>query len=157
MHLTPGTRTNESGGTTRGGEVRATKLELLPVFLPAVFEHSMKKLTSAVLLLALSFSGVLHAQSQGLGTLTGTVVDATTKAPLSDVLVTVRSPQLQGEQHVKSDSTGTYLVPQLPPGAYALCFEKEGYRKSVESPISVDADRMLRVNVRLNSENTTVQ
>ena len=111
----------------------------------------MKAPTSASLLLALTFSGSLLAQSQGVGTLTGTVLDAATHAPLADVLVTVSSPKLLGEQIVKSDSTGTYLVPQLPPGTYAALFEKESYRPWLERGISVDADRTLRINATLHS------
>ena len=37
--------------------------------------------------------------------LTGNVVDAATKAPVGDVVVTATSPSLQGEQVVVTDST----------------------------------------------------
>ena len=60
--------------------------------------------------------------------LIGTVVDASTKAPIADVVVTATAPTLQGEQVVVTDATGTYRVPQLPPGVYTLRFEKETYR-----------------------------
>ncbi|MGO8970624.1 MAG: carboxypeptidase-like regulatory domain-containing protein [Myxococcaceae bacterium] len=94
----------------------------------------------------------LRAQSQGLGTLIGTAVDDTTNAPLSGVLVTATSPQLLGEQAVKSDSTGSYQIPQLPPGIYTIVFELAGYSPYVQRGIAVDADRTLRMNVELRSE-----
>ena len=87
---------------------------------------------NVLLVLALLIAGSLRAQSQGLGTLTGTAVDQSTHAPIPDVLVTVSSPQMQGEQAVKTDSTGTYLIPQLPPGIYAILFEKERYKPFVQ-------------------------
>ena len=78
-------------------------------------------------------------------TLTGNVVDAATKAPVADVVVTATSPAMQGEQVVVTDSTGLYRVPQLPPGTYTLRFEKESYRPFARAGIEVAADRTLRV------------
>ena len=49
--------------------------------------------------------GALFAQS-GAAVLTGTVVDASNKQPVSDVVVTVTSPALQGEQTVVTDTSG---------------------------------------------------
>jgi hypothetical protein len=105
----------------------------------------------SLLVLALLLAGSLRAQSQGQGTLTGTVVEDSTEAPIPGVLVTVSSPQMQGQQTVKTDSTGTYLLPQLPPGTYAILFEKNSYKPFGQRGIAIDADRMLRVNVRLRS------
>jgi len=84
--------------------------------------------------------------------LIGTVVDASTKAPIADVVVTATAPTLQGEQVVVTDATGTYRVPQLPPGIYTLRFEKESYRPYSRSAIDVAADRTLRLNVELLPE-----
>jgi carboxypeptidase family protein/TonB-dependent receptor-like protein len=84
--------------------------------------------------------------------LTGNVVDASTKAPIADVVVTATSPALQGEQVVVTDATGLYRVPQLPPGTYTLRFEKESYRPYSRTAIEVVADRTLRLNVELLPE-----
>ena len=88
----------------------------------------------------------------GTSTLTGTVSDAATKAPVPDVVVTATSPTLQGEQVVVTDATGLYRVPQLPPGIYTLRFEKESYRPYSRTTIEVVADRTLRLNVELLPE-----
>ena len=85
-------------------------------------------------------------------TLTGNVVDAATKAPVADVVVTATSPAMQGEQVVVTDSTGLYRVPQLPPGTYTLRFEKESYRPFSRTGIDVASDRTLRLNVELLPE-----
>jgi len=109
----------------------------------------MKKLACAAFVLVVLVTGAAQAQSQGLGTLTGTAVDAATHAPIPGVRVRVTSPQLQGEQAVKTDSTGTYLIPQLPPGTYAIWFEHELYKVFVQRGVALDADRTLRINVQL--------
>ena len=88
----------------------------------------------------------------GASVLTGNVVDAATKAPVSDVVVTATSPGLQGEQVVVTDSTGLYRIPQLPPGTYTLRFEKESYRPFSRTGIDVSPDRTLRLNVELLPE-----
>src|SRR5215813_5363624 len=69
--------------------------------------------------------------------LIGNVVDASTKAPVTDVVVTATSPSFQGEQVVVTDATGAYRVPQLPPGTYTLRFEKEAYRPFSRTAIEV--------------------
>ena len=84
--------------------------------------------------------------------LIGNVVDASTKAPVPDVVVTATSPSLQGEQVVVTDATGLYRVPQLPPGVYTLRFEKETFRPYSREQIDVAADRTLRLNVELLPE-----
>jgi hypothetical protein len=88
----------------------------------------------------------------GASVLTGNVVDAATKAPVGDVVVTATSPGLQGEQVVVTDATGLYRIPQLPPGTYTLRFEKESYRPFSRTGIDVSPDRTLRLNVELLPE-----
>jgi hypothetical protein len=94
---------------------------------------------------------VAHAQVSS-SVLTGNVVDASTKAPVADVVVTATSPSLQGEQVVVTDATGLYRVPQLPAGTYTLRFEKEAYRPFSRTGIDVPADRTLRLNIELLPE-----
>jgi hypothetical protein len=110
----------------------------------------------ALALLGLLVAGPVRAQGQGVGSLTGTVVDASTHAPVADVVVTATSPQLQGEQVAVTDSTGLYRIPQLPPGTYSLRFEKETYKPYSRGAIALDADRTLRLNVDLLPENVTL-
>ena len=107
-------------------------------------------------LLILLVGGSVRAQGQGVGTLTGTVVDASSKAPVADVVVTATSPQLQGEQVAVTDSTGLYRIPQLPPGTYSLRFEKETFKPYSRGAIQLDADKVLRLNVDLLPENVTL-
>jgi hypothetical protein len=108
----------------------------------------------APLLAAVLLPSVVLAQASS-SVLTGNVVDAQTRAPVADVVVTATSPNLQGEQIVVTDSTGLYRIPQLPPGTYSLRFEKETYRPFVRNGIELEADRTLRLNVELLPEAIT--
>ena len=96
---------------------------------------------------------VLGAQSalaqQGAAVLTGTITDAATKQPVADVVVTVRSPALQGEQVVVTDATGQYRIPNLPSGAYTMQLEKEAYRPYSRADVVLRADTTIRVDAAL--------
>ena len=105
-----------------------------------------------LVLLLLLLAAVARAQTGASSVLTGNVVDASTHAPVGDVVVTATSPSLQGEQVVVTDATGLYRVPQLPPGTYTLRFEKETYRPFTRAGVDVAADRTLRLNIELLPE-----
>jgi hypothetical protein len=111
----------------------------------------VRRLRAGGLLLGFLTSTAALAQAS-TSVLTGNVVDASTKTPVADVVVTATSPSLQGEQVVVTDATGLYRVPQLPPGVYNLRFEKESYRPFSRGGIDVPADRTLRLNVELLPE-----
>ena len=96
----------------------------------------------------LSAATVAHADSVILGT----VIDAETRKPAADVLVTLTSPSLQGEQVVVTDTQGQYRIPQLPPGVYTLRFDKESFRPFARPEIQLRLDRTIRVNVQLLPE-----
>lgn len=101
----------------------------------------------AALLLLIAFcSGTAAAQSS---VIIGTVLDAITKQPLADVVVSATSPNLQGEQTVVTDSRGSYRIPQLPPGVYTLQFEADAHKPYTRSDIQLRLDRTIRVNVEL--------
>ncbi|MCY1077296.1 mucoidy inhibitor MuiA family protein [Archangium lansingense] len=87
--------------------------------------------------------------SPGKSTIVGTVVDAETKRPLMDVVVTVTSPSLQGEQVVVTDARGQYRIPELPPGIYAMRFDREAFRPFSRSEIQLRLERTIRVNVEM--------
>jgi hypothetical protein len=108
-------------------------------------------LLGATAIALLQIPMTLHAQ-QSMGTLTGTVTDASTKQPAPDVVVTARSPNLQGEQMVVTDSSGLYRIPSLPPGVYTLTLEKEQYRPYKRDGIQLRADTTLRVDAILLPE-----
>lgn len=93
-----------------------------------------------------------HALAQGTGVLIGTVLDTATKRPVADVVVTVTSPALQGEQIVVTDGSGLYRIPNLPPGNYTLRLDKETYRPFQRGGITLRAEATIRVNAELLPE-----
>jgi hypothetical protein len=84
--------------------------------------------------------------------LTGVVIDASSKNPIADVVVTATSPALQGEEVVVTDSSGFYRIPSLPPGTYVLRVDKETYKPYSRGAIDLRAEATLRVNVELLPE-----
>jgi hypothetical protein len=104
-----------------------------------------------LLFIAMTLSAA-PAFAQGNSVITGTVQDASSKAPLPDVVVTATSPALQGEQLVVTDGTGQYRIPQLPPGDYTLRLEKEGYKPYARSAMALRVGSTVRVNISLLPE-----
>jgi Carboxypeptidase regulatory-like domain len=103
------------------------------------------------LLLFLPLLGANAAQAQS-STIIGTVINAQSRQPVEDVVVTATSPNLQGEQTVVTDSQGNYRIPQLPPGIYTLRFEKEQYKPYARADVQLRLNRTIRVNVELLPE-----
>jgi hypothetical protein len=88
----------------------------------------------------------------GRAVLTGRVLDATNQAPVGDVVVTLTSPALQGEQVAVSDATGAYRIPNLPAGDYEIRVEKESYRPFQRTGIALRADATIRFDAQLLPE-----
>ncbi|MCC6621488.1 MAG: TonB-dependent receptor [Deltaproteobacteria bacterium] len=92
-----------------------------------------------------------HAQV-GSGTIVGTVTDASTKGPVADVVVTVTSPALQGEEIAVTGKNGDFRITSLPPGDYTIRMDKETYRPYSRGGVRVRADVTLRVDTQLLPE-----
>ncbi|HMI83820.1 MAG TPA: TonB-dependent receptor [Polyangiaceae bacterium] len=88
----------------------------------------------------------------GAAVLTGKVLDATSQAPVSDVVVTVTSPALQGEQMAVTDDSGSYRIPNLPPGEYTLRAEKDSFRPFSRGELTLRADATIRFDAQLLPE-----
>ncbi|NMO13975.1 DUF3520 domain-containing protein [Pyxidicoccus fallax] len=88
----------------------------------------------------------------GTSVIIGTVIDAQSRQPVPEVVVTATSPNLQGEQTVVTDAQGNYRLPQLPPGIYTLRFEKEQFKPYARADIQLRLNRTIRVNVELLPE-----
>jgi len=104
-----------------------------------------------VVVAGLSYGTAAYADS----VIVGTVVSAESKKPVSDVVVTATSPNLQGEQVVVTDAQGQYRIPQLPPGIYTLRFDKESFKPFSRAEVQLRLDRTIRVNVELLPESFT--
>ncbi|WP_272459209.1 TonB-dependent receptor [Polyangium jinanense] len=88
------------------------------------------------------------------GVITGQVRNAATKAPVADVVITVTSPALQGEQIVVTDAGGNFRIPQLAPGeGYTVRADKEQYKPFSRGGIKLTSGSTIRVNLELLPEN----
>ena len=100
------------------------------------------------LIAILAFAGEASAQL-GRGALEGRVVDVATQQPLEDVAISASSPAAQGEQLVVTDAAGGFRIPNLPPGSYALRFEREGYHPYTLGEVQLRSGVTLRTDVEL--------
>ncbi len=82
-------------------------------------------------------------------TLLGTVIDVETKEPLSDVVVTATSPNMQGEVTVVTDKSGDYRISNLPPGSYMLRIDTDRYLAYARGGIVVKLGESVRANAEL--------
>jgi hypothetical protein len=117
-----------------------------PVHLDSHVDRAVRVVALAACLLA------LEAGAQGTSVLTGRVTDAATGAPVVDALVAISSAALGGQQVAVTDDAGIYRVHNLPPGVYALRFDKQAYRPLVRAEVPVRSGITLRINVQLVSE-----
>jgi hypothetical protein len=103
------------------------------------------------LLISLVLFLALPAAAQD-AVLIGKVSDSVTSKPLGGVIVHATSPALQGEQVVWTDESGGYGFPGLPPGIYALSFERTGFQSFVRAGIRLRIGLIFRANVQLDAE-----
>jgi 5-hydroxyisourate hydrolase-like protein (transthyretin family) len=84
--------------------------------------------------------------------ISGTVIDAATKKPVSDVAVTVTLVYnfTKTEITVSSDANGQYKIMQAPTGNYKIKFEKDNYKTTEKNNIAVKPETLTKVNVELD-------
>ncbi|HOW84510.1 MAG TPA: TonB-dependent receptor [Candidatus Aminicenantes bacterium] len=107
-------------------------------------KSSTRILVSSLILLL--FFGALSAQQTG--EIRGKVADEAGEA-LPGVSITARSPSLQGARTALSDKSGSFRLPLLPVGAYALTFELAGFEKLTMTGNSVRLGLALSLTVVL--------
>ncbi len=82
------------------------------------------------------------------GTIYGTVADPS-GAGVPETRVTATNTATGVVSATRTDANGNYSLPSLPPGAYSVRLEKEGFESSVLSGITVLVDQTARVDARL--------
>jgi hypothetical protein len=101
-------------------------------------------------MMTLSALSVAIASAQGVGSIAGTVTDAS-GAVLPGVAVTLTSAQgtVGGNQETLTDSRGAYQFLRLVPGAYSVKAVLQGFRPFVQEGIVVNSDQTARADARL--------
>lgn len=107
--------------------------------------HALKVL--AVMFTILMFSFPSWSQ-QTVGGITGTVSDPT-GAAVPDATVKAVNADTNLAVTVKTGSTGTYSIPDLPAGPYKVTFSKDGFQTEEHTAVLVNATRTTTVDSSL--------
>lgn len=84
--------------------------------------------------------------------LTGNVTDPS-GATVGGATVTVISPDTGFTRTVQTGDAGTYVIPLLPPGRYAVRVQKEGFRPMQRADVALAVDSSVRLDVTLDVGN----
>jgi hypothetical protein len=100
------------------------------------------------LVLSFAIAAILSAQEYR-STLTGHVTDPSgASVPNADVIAVKSDTGSRFETHTSQD--GFYTLPQLPPGTYQLSVEAPGFKKYLQSGITVGTDQRIGQDVHLD-------
>src|SRR6266851_1029297 len=117
-------------------EKREMKLRLVTVFL----------LLAVATLVAQTFRG----------TILGTVTDAS-GALVAGATVKVRNVGTGQERTTTTSADGSYAIPELPIGTYAVTITQSGFQSSVASNVEVNVSTERRVDAQLKAGEVAVQ
>jgi hypothetical protein len=122
---------------------QAGQMPALPGFFKegAMISPCFAKWTIHILGLALLLAVTAFGQST-TGSISG-IVKGSSGAPIPDATVTITNPANNLSRIVTTGSTGLFIAPQLPPGAYTISVEKQGFRKLVRNEIVLTAANQL--------------
>ena len=94
------------------------------------------------------------AQQASVGSLSGTVTDATTGAPIANVRVTAAAPSGTGAS--TTDARGFYVINALIPDTYTVSFEASGYTPVSTPGVTVQQQQIVSLNERMTKEVKTI-
>lgn len=98
-------------------------------------------------LVCLLLAASLHSQTF-YGSLVGTINDASSAA-MPDASVTLINLGTGDRRTAQTDASGNYQFVNLPPGQYREEVEKQGFRKFVREPITVEVQSTVRIDVAM--------
>lgn len=101
-----------------------------------------------LLWLPLLFLFHVHALAQGTGTIHGQVSDPS-GLPVAGAHVTATLEDRGTTRTVNTNSEGTYVLPLLPVGAYAVRVETAGFKIFAQQGIALNANENARIDARL--------
>ena len=112
----------------------------------------------AFLMMLVALVAVSIAQTAGTGAIAGTVTDPGGAVVAGASISVIDVATGLTRTHV-SASTGTYLVPLLPPATYRVEVNKSGFKVSVsaEIPVHVTETATLNVKLQVGSVQETVE
>src|SRR4051794_19088575 len=105
-------------------------------------------------ILALFLASISNIWSQGQGTLTGRVTNATgNTVPNAVIIITDASSNVS--QRALTGSDGVFTITNLPVGSYRIEVESAGFKRSVQNSVQLTTTGPTSVNVTLEVGSTT--
>ncbi|HYM12406.1 MAG TPA: carboxypeptidase-like regulatory domain-containing protein, partial [Bryobacterales bacterium] len=107
--------------------------------------------TAGRIVLALAVGALLELPARGQVTtaeVVGSVVDASGGA-ISGAKIVITNADTGAAREAATDTAGDYAITLLPPGAYNLSAEAQGFRKFVQSGITLQVNQRARVDVAM--------
>src|SRR5690242_754595 len=101
-----------------------------------------------ILLVVLCLRTSALAQTAATGALTGTILDAS-GAGIPGAKIAVRNETTGELREVMSQSSGSYVVPLLPPGKYRIELSKGGFRTTVIEGLLINVTETARLDPSL--------
>ena len=102
----------------------------------------------SLLAMALLLSCWPAAAQLDRGTITGTVTDSS-GAAIPGVRVSVRNTATSLKFETATTEAGQYTQPALPVGSYEVTFDAQGFKKTVQSGITLQISDVLRIDARM--------
>ena len=111
-----------------------------------------------VLLMGITLAGPrLHAQSQSINaTISGQITDEN-GAGVPDAKVTAMNADMGFQRSATSDSSGQYVIPELPLGTYSVVAEKDGFQLTKHVGIGLQAGQQAAIDLKLTLGSTSTQ
>src|SRR6202030_3582415 len=100
-----------------------------------------------VVSLLLSFSCVGLAQVRS-GSIVGLIADPT-GAPVPDATVTILALDTNVKSETKTNVSGEYVVPYLPPGQYSVTVARQGFMTAKAGAVEMATAQTVRVDMKL--------
>ncbi len=97
---------------------------------------------------AFSMEAKMEAEVRVGATLSGTVSDPT-GAVAPGTTITAENVDTRATRTTSSDASGSYFLPELPPGNYKLTAEKQGFRKEIHSEIVLTVGEEKNIDLTL--------
>lgn len=121
-----------------------------------MFFSRFRRAVGLVLTLAVSCTmlTVAPAFAGTTGTITGTVTDGSTGAPVANATVSAASPS--GSRTTATDDKGFYALQALSPDTYTVSVQASGYEPQTAPGINVSQDLVTNQNFKLAKNLTTI-
>ena len=117
----------------------------------------MRFLVPSVALLFIALGPYVQAQSTN-ATLVGVVADQS-KALIAEARVAATSVNTGIEYDASTDPSGTYNLPNLPPGSYQLKVEKSGFKTLIRPDVTLNVQDVVSLNfvMQIGSMSETIR